>query len=269
MYHTRVYYLENLDDIYQPELLVITGARLDDTILEQLSDEMDVDVQETDLIDRLSVKIDKESLENWNSRIMDNALAMALIQNRGNTSFNLRQGPFAIKQRWQEYKNEILNTVLWCIVLALVFCSSMFIDNKILENQNQSLTHSVKHIFQQALPGEPISDPVMQMKEKIALLKSSFMVPGDNQSTLSVIDTMNLISKLIQKSIDVRLTRFVAEGTDLHISGETGDFNSVDIIKNTLESAQQIKSVSVTSSKKQRRGDKIVFKLKVILSEAQ
>jgi general secretion pathway protein L len=269
MYHTRVYYLENLDETYNPEHLIITGARLDEAILEQISDDMEIDVQEVDLINRLSIKMDKESLENWNSHVMDNALAMALIQNKGNTSFNLRQGPFAIKRRWQEYKNEIVNTVIWSIILALAFCSSMFIDNKILERQNQSLTNEVKHIFEQALPGVPISDPVKQMQEKIAILKSSFMVPGNNQSTLSVIDTMNLISKLIAKNIDVRLTRFVAEGTSIHISGKTDAFNSVDIIKNKLESAQQIQSVSVTSSKKERRGDKILFKLKVILAEAQ
>jgi len=269
IYHTRVYYSENLDNVYNPESLIITGARLDDTIIEQISDDMDMTVQEADIIDRLSVKIDKESLENWHPRVMDNALAMALIQNKGNTSFNLRQGPFAIKRRWQEYKNEIVNTVMWCIILALAFCSSMFIDNKILERQNLTLTNAVKQIFEQALPGVPISDPVKQMQEKIEILKSSFMVPGNNQSILSVIDTMNLISKLIAKDIDVKLTRFVAEGTNVNISGTTDAFNSVDIIKNKLESAQQIQSVSVTSSKKERRGDKIQFKLKVILSEAQ
>jgi len=269
IYHTRVYYLENLDDLYHPDLLVITGERLDETILEQLSDDMEMTVQETDLINRMSIKIDKESLENWQPRVMDNALAMALIQNKGNTCFNLRQGTFAIKRRWQEYKNEIVNTVLWCIVLALAFCSSMFIDNKILERKNQSLTNAVKQIFEQALPGVPISDPVKQMKEKIEVLKSSFMVPGNNQSNLPVIDTMNLISKIIPQNIDVRFTKFVAEGTNIHITGETDAFNSVDIIKNKLESAQQIKSVAVTSSTKQRRGNNIKFKLKVIFSEDQ
>jgi len=269
MYHTQVYYFENLDETYHPEQLIITGVRLNETIIEHLSDEMEMTVQEVDLINRMSIRIDKEYLENWQSHVMDNALAMALIQNKGNSSFNLRQGPFAIKRRWQEYKNEIINTVIWCIILALAFCSSMFIDNKILENQNQSLTNAVKQIFEQALPGVPISDPVKQMQEKIEILKSSFMVPGNNQSTLSVIDTMNLISKLIGSNIDVRLTRFVSEGTSIHISGKTDAFNSVDIIKNKLESAKQIQSVSVTSSKKERRGDKILFKLKVILSEEQ
>jgi len=269
IYHTRIYYMEKLDETFNPEQLVITGTRLDDTILEQISEETEMAVQEADLINRLSVKIDKESLENWHPHVMDNALAMALIQNKGNSSFNLRQGPFAIKRRWQEYKNEIVNSVMCCVIIALAFCASMFIDNKILERENQSLTNAVKNIFAQALPGESISDPVKQMKERIEILKSSFMVPGNNEPTLSVIDTMNLISKLIGNDIDVRLTRFVAEGTDIHISGTTDAFNSVDIIKNKLESAQQIQSVSVTSSKKERRGDKILFKLKVILSEVQ
>ncbi|ETR73729.1 MAG: general secretion pathway protein L [Candidatus Magnetoglobus multicellularis str. Araruama] len=269
MYHTQVYYLENVDADFKPEHLCITGACVDETMISQLSDEMELAVQEVNLVNRLSVKMDKEDTEKWNHRLMDNALAMAMVQNRGNTSFNLRQGPFAIKRRWQEYKNEIVNTVLWSILLALAFCSNMFIDNKILEKQNQILTNEVKTIFEQALPGVPITNPVQQMQEKIQTLKSSYMVPGDNQSTLSVIDTMNLISKLIADAIDVRLTRFVAEGSDIHISGTTDAFNSVDIIKNKLESAQQIQSVSVTSSKKERRGDKIVFKLKVILSESQ
>jgi len=267
IYHTRVYYLENLDKTYNPEQILMTGSRLDESIIEYLSENIEMSIQEVDLIHRLSVKVDKGSLENWQSRVMDNALALALVQNKGNTSFNLRQGPFAIKRRWQEYKNEIVNTIMWCIILALAFGSNLFIDNKILEKQNQSLTKEVKQIFEQALPGVPISDPVKQMKEKIEILKSSFMVPGNNQSTLSVIDSMNLISKLIGNNVVVKLTRFVAEGTNIHISGKTDAFNSVDIIKKKLDSARQIQSVSVTSSKKERRGDKIIFKLKVILSE--
>jgi len=267
MYHTKVYYSENVDDTFNPETLCITGAKVDDALIEEISDELELDIQEVDLVKRMAVRLDKEALESWNPRVMDNALAMAIVQNRGNTSFNLRQGPFAIKRQWQEYKNEIINTVLWCIIIALAFGSNLFVDTKILEKQNQQLTNSVKQIFEQALPGVKITNPVQQMQEQIAVLKSSFMVPGDTQSNMTVIDIVNLISKLIGDNIDVHLTRLVAEGTDIHISGKTDAFNSVDIIKNKLESARQIQSVSVTSSKKERRGDKILFKLKVTLAE--
>jgi general secretion pathway protein L len=263
---TLIHYSENNDPEYLPEHLIMTGARLGEADIEALEEQLEMDIQETDLVERLSIKMDKAISENWNGNIMDHSLALALVQNRGNTSFNLRQGPYAIKRRWQEYKNEIINTLLWLFILALGFASNMFIDNKILEKQDRQLTSEVKQIFQQALPGENISNPVQQIKNKIDELKSSFMVPGDQQSTLSVIDSINLISSVIESNIDVLFTRLVVEGNDIHISGKTDAFNSVDIMKNKLENARQIQSVSVTSSKKERRGDKIAFKLKVTLS---
>ncbi|KPA17157.1 general secretion pathway protein L [Candidatus Magnetomorum sp. HK-1] len=268
IYHTRIHFLENVNENFNPEQLFITGARVDENVHEILSEQMDLEIHETNLVERFSIKMEKDVAENWQPNVLDNALALAIIQNNGNTSFNLRQGPFAIKRRWQEYKNEIFNTLLWLIILALSFSSNLFIDNKILEKENAFLTQEVKQIFNKVLPGEKINNPVQQMQERIAILKSSFMVPGDKHSNLSVIDIINLISTLIDKNVDVRFTRFVAEGNEIHISGKTDAFNSVDIMKNKLENARQIETVSVSSSKKERRGDKIVFKLKVTLSDS-
>ena len=268
IYHTRIHFIENINEHFDPEHLFITGARVDENVHEILSEQMDLEINEVNLAERFSIKMEKDDDEDWQSNILDNALALAIIQNNSNTSFNLRQGPFAIKRRWQEYKNEIFNTFLWLVILGLSFVSNLYIDNKILEKEDTYLTQEVKQIFNRILPGEKINNPVQQMQEKIAELKSSFTVPGNDSSALSVIDIMNLISKLIDRNVDVRFTRFVAEGNDIHISGKTDAFNSVDIMKNKLENASQIQSVSVSSSKKERRGDKIIFKLKVTLSES-
>ena len=76
------------------------------------------------------------------------------------------------------------------------------------------------------------------------------------------IDVLNDISRYIPKQIDVELTSVIIGADSVLISGDTGGFDAVDDVKNSLENAVLFKNVSITSTNKDRSGNRVRFKIK-------
>ena len=76
---------------------------------------------------------------------------------------------------------------------------------------------------------------------------------------------MNDISRTIPKQIDVVLSSVIVGVDSVLISGDTGGFDAVDDVKNSLEDAALFKSVSITSTNKDRDGNRVRFKIKAVI----
>ena len=79
------------------------------------------------------------------------------------------------------------------------------------------------------------------------------------------IDVLNDISRYIPVQIDVELTSVIIGADSVLISGDTGGFDAVDDVKNGLENAVLFKNVSITSTNKDRSGNRVRFKIKAII----
>ena len=76
---------------------------------------------------------------------------------------------------------------------------------------------------------------------------------------------MYAISKHLPKKMDINLTRLDMGGESVMISGDTDTFNTVDDIKSRLEQSSIFKKITITSTNKEKSGNRIRFKMKMIL----
>ncbi|MEA3435581.1 MAG: PilN domain-containing protein, partial [Thermodesulfobacteriota bacterium] len=69
----------------------------------------------------------------------------------------------------------------------------------------------------------------------------------------------------IPDKVDVDFTRIVISHENVMVSGITDTFNSADEIKSQLEESELFQQVIITSTSKEKAGNRIRFKLKVVL----
>ena len=113
-----------------------------------------------------------------------------------------------------------------------------------------------------------IVDPVHQMGVKISELAAQTRLPLEAGRGIRSIDLLNAISQQIKPQTDIEITRLVAGSDGITVTGNTDSFNSVDEIKSQMEQSELIETVTTASANKEKRGNRIQFKLKISLSES-
>ena len=78
-----------------------------------------------------------------------------------------------------------------------------------------------------------------------------------------MLDLLKDISQRIPESLAVRIVRMVIDLETVRISGSTDTFNTVDKIKNDLESSAFYNSATISSAKLDRTGEKVEFEIKL------
>jgi len=78
-----------------------------------------------------------------------------------------------------------------------------------------------------------------------------------------MVGILNELSRRIPGGIDVQFTRMVIGDDSVVIAGDTDTFNSVDTMKNRLETAKIFETVTIVSTNKDKAGNRIRFRLKL------
>jgi hypothetical protein len=112
---------------------------------------------------------------------------------------------------------------------------------------------------------ERIVDPLHQMQIAMAELQDAAVTPGQDRKEVRTIDILNEISRRIPDTIDVELTRMVIGDNSVLISGDTDTFNAVDAVQSRLSESERFQKVTISSTNKERNGDRIQFKMRIEL----
>jgi general secretion pathway protein L len=207
--------------------------------------------------------------QSWEPGRMNNALALSLIEIKGIQSINFRRGPFAAKKRWAEYKKGMIRTGILSGLILVLIVVNMLINSYVLKTKVAVLDSRRNDIFKTTLPDvKGIVDPVQQkqlMRMKINAERKANLLPGELGENRLVIDILRAISKQIPKKTDVNLARLVIGEENILISGDTDTFNTVDDIKSRLEAMDFFKTITITSTNKDKSGNRIHFKMKLAL----
>jgi len=91
---------------------------------------------------------------------------------------------------------------------------------------------------------------------------SAISIPGTNSGN-KVLDLLKDISDRIPKSLDVRVSRMVIDQETVRVSGKTDTFNTVDNIKNGLETSKYFSGVTISSASLDRTGKRVQFEIKL------
>ena len=128
------------------------------------------------------------------------------------------------------------------------------------------LEKEIFEVFSSTFPDvKRIVDPLQQMRVKLQEVKKTDTFSAETNRSAMAIDVLNDISRYIPAQIDVALTSVIIGVDSVLISGDTGGFDAVDDVKNSLENAALFKNVSITSTNKDRSGNRVRFKIKAVI----
>jgi general secretion pathway protein L len=256
-----------LDLDFKPDLLFVTGYGPSDIeTVQEMERILGLPVKRSDLIRDTDVVLTNHPGRSWDPGRMNDAFALCLMELNGIRGLNFRRGSFAARQVWVKHKKEIIRTgILAGLVIALALVN-IFIDSYLLEKKVTRIDNQINHIFRTAFPDvKKIVDPVQQARVKIEAQKKVIRLSGESGEKILVIDILDAVSRQIPEKKDVSLSKLVVGGGNVLITGDTDTFNTVNDIKTGLEKVQFFKEIIITSTSKNKSGNRINFNMKLEL----
>jgi len=248
-----------------PEKVFVTGSGSlypdTESLLERF---LDIPVERINVIKDRRVHMGEDVALRWNPGIMDNALALAIRDNKQGLGFNFRRDEFEIRKRYFTLKKEIRKAAVFLLVILSLLTADLGVDYYFLKKRYRMLNKQITGIFRQTLPDvKRIVDPVQQMTLKInEIKKSALSLPGI-RGDRKALDLLRDISLKIPGSLDVKVTRMTVEPEIVRIKGETDTFNTVDAIKKGLEPSEYFNTVTISSANLDRSGKRVQFEIKL------
>ncbi|MFC1811338.1 type II secretion system protein GspL [Thermodesulfobacteriota bacterium] len=252
---------------FEPEGVFITGYDPDDAGVEaEMERVLKIPARRADLARGTDGTPADQPGQSWEPGRMNNALALSLIEIEGIQSINFRRGPFAAKRRWAEHKKGMIRTGILSGLILVLIVVNMLINSYVMKTKVARLDTRITDIFKTTFPDlKRIVDPVQQMRMKINAKRKANLLPGELGENRRVIDMLRAVSQQIPKKTDVNLSRLVIGEENILISGDTDTFNTVDDIKIRLEAVDFFKTITITSTNKDKSGNRIRFKMKLVL----
>ena len=197
---------------------------------------------------------------------MDNALALALRYTNRGQGFNFRKGEFEKKKHYFGQKKELRKAAIIFMVVLSFLAADIGVDYYFLKKKHETLAQKITEVFKQTFPDVkriPPGQEVNMMKGKINVIKESAISHPAIGGNDTVLELLKDISKRIPESLDIRVTRMVVDLEAVRISGTTDTFNTVDKIKNDLESSDCFSAATISSAKLDRTGNRVEFEIKL------
>jgi len=249
----------------KPERAFITGEGSlypeTESILERV---LHIPVEGINVARDAKVAMGEDIAQAWDPATMDNALALALRDNKQGMGFNFRKGEFEVRRRYLGFMKLMRNVVIFLVIIVSLFIADLGTEYYFLKKRYMMLDNQISQIFRQTLPEVTrIVDPVQQMRTKINEIKASDLsLPGIGREQ-KVLDLLRDISIRISGSLDVKVLNMVVDPETVQIKGKTDTFNTVDSIKKGLEPSQYFSEVTISSANLDRSGKRVQFEMKL------
>jgi general secretion pathway protein L len=188
------------------------------------------------------------------------SLGAALI-----TDMNLRKGEFAYGLADLGARSRKRTLFIAGAAAAVLFCVNLGVKYSLVQATYGKADREIREVYRQTFPQEkPASDPVRQMRDRIAEAKKRFGALGSGASAL---DVMKTVTDGVPREVRVGFQEFLLEGDRLRLQGETPSFDAVDKIKASLQQSPLFAEVTVQDT---RMGvdNKVKFRLDIKLKQA-
>ncbi len=251
---------------FEPEQVFVCGDTGDGNIAGELERLTGIPVKYANLLERGGNRIRLSPDAEWRPGQMDNALALALTELGGKNGLNFRRGMFAARKEWAVHKKNLIRVAVFCAVLALLGFANFMTEALVMQKRIDRLDSRIAEIFKSVFPDvQRIVNPLHQMQVGLEDLRKNAAVPGEGGRNIRITDLLNEISQKIPKEIDVEFSRMVMDPESILISGDTDTFNSVDSIQTSLEGSTLFRKVTISSTSKDQKINRVNFKIKVDL----
>lgn len=250
---------------FAPETLYyVGGGGGGEGLREALSRRLEIPVEPVDLsrcIGHLTLPWNRGE---WPSETMGGAVALASAELEGGAGLNLFREGFAEKKYWREHRRKIVTAMGLAILAGALFLFNFIHEVRATEQTLDQLNRRITDTFRSVFPDvQRIVDPLHQMRLRVAEARNGMVVSGAGGNGQRVLDILEGLSRNIPPQLDVRLTRLDVGPESVSITGDSDTFNTVDEVKGRLAGVPIFKTVTITSTSKDRSGRRINFKLKV------
>jgi len=248
------------------EAVINDTADADNKMAGDISKFLEIPVKAASIKDRLNIPLKADAANEWVPGLMENALALALMEVEGYPALNFHKGQFAAQKFLAKHKGALIKTgILAAAMLVLMFFNLMMKThslNKRIDAINDQMTQVFKETFPEI---KSVRYPFKEMQAKMRETRGNAALQTETGPHVRSIDIINNISEKIPASITVNLKRLVIQPDNVLVSGTTDTYESVDTIKSRLESIQQFEKVTISSANLDRSGKEVQFMLKVEL----
>jgi general secretion pathway protein L len=248
-----------------PERAFITGEGSllsgTESILER---EFHMPIERINLARDANVAMNEDIAHAWDPAIMDNALALALRDNKQGMGFNFRRGEFEIRKRYVGLRKFMRNVAIFVSIIISLLLADLWTEHYFLSKRYAMLDDQISEIFRRTLPEVTrIVDPVQQMRAKINEIKSSDLsLPGIGRQG-RILDLLRDLSLRVPGSLDLKVLSMVVDPETVQIKGETDTFNTVDSIKKGLDPSGYFSEVTISSANLDRSGKRVQFEMRL------
>jgi type II secretion system protein L len=185
-------------------------------------------------------------------------LVGAALQSLRGGGLDLRAGEFVYTRAIQLVKGKLFVTGGFAAALLLLLLFSNVFTYFTKSSQSNKLKAEMEQIFSEAMPGEPIVDPVQQIDAQVRTLREQ--IEGGGGET--VVDTLKAISQAVSPTMKFTINEYHKDASGVRIKAETDSYENIDTIKNAIAALPGMKGITVSDSKTTATGG-IVFELTV------
>lgn len=206
----------------------------------------------------------------WAPGVMNGALGLALAARKRDSGFNLRQGPFVVKDFWSRHRPALVRTgMLAALVLVLsIGKGGLSIHRK--ARQAAWLDREITRVFESAFPEVPrVVAPLQQMEAKIREIRETALLSGLKTERPRAVDLLAWISRRLPAPMDVELTRLVIGPDAVTLAGHTSGFDTVDDIKTRLEQYGPLTAVTINAANIDKQSGRVCFTLTAVAREGE
>jgi Tfp pilus assembly PilM family ATPase/Tfp pilus assembly protein PilN len=248
-----------------PEKVFFTGpGALYEEMGNLLNRHMDLPIEQINLRGNQKIRMDKDIAPVWTAALMDNALALALREEGRTQGFDFRKGEFEVKKQYIGFKKELKASAIFLVIILAFLAADLGTDYYFVKKQYRMLEQNIMEVFRQTFPEVTrVVEPVQQMQVKINEIKSSAVSFPGMGTDQKVLDLLKDISERVPGALNVHVTSMVVDPEIVRISGETDTFNTVDSLKNGLETSTYFSEVTISAANLDRSGKKVQFELKL------
>lgn len=185
-------------------------------------------------------------------------LVGAAVQSLKGGGLDLRSGEYVYTRAIQLVKGKLYVTGGFAAALVLLLILSNVVAYVVKNREAEALKEEINATFLEALPNDPIVDPVQQMEVYVRGLREQ----SEGGSAEGVVDLFKGMSQAIGSDVSFKMNEFHKDAAGIRIKGETDSYEKIEDIKNKLSALPGMKNIRVADSKTTPQGG-VVFELAV------
>jgi general secretion pathway protein L len=240
------------------------GVGMFPEVFELLKSTLPLTVQPCNIAEQPLLKIEPSEERPWNPAIMNRPLALAIWKKKDPVLLNFRKGNFKKQQSLKKARKTLMAIAIPLGLLIVGLIGFSWWDFNELENKRNALRDEVNAVFKETLPEvSRIVNPVQQLQIKIDETRDVFRAGSQGQENIRKLAVLAELSARIPESLQINISRLVADQDDVRIKAETSDFNTVDNVKKELEKSNMFGSVVISSANLAPKGGEVRFELKL------